>query len=125
MPDDVTARTWARITDAGSSIHAVLAEHGGAVVGFANFVLHDGTWETLPLCYLEDLYVAPEARGQGVGAALIGWLRDQMALQGWSRLYWMTRRDNAAARQLYDRFTPADDFVRYVVRYVVRAAPPA
>jgi hypothetical protein len=28
----------------------------------------------------------------------------------------MTRADNTAARRLYDRFTPADDFVRYVIR---------
>ena len=44
-----------------------------------------------------------------------------MRAEGWSRLYWMTKRDNEAARRLYDRFTAADDFVRYVVR----AAPPA
>jgi len=28
----------------------------------------------------------------------------------------MTRADNAQARRVYDRFTHADDFVRYVIR---------
>jgi hypothetical protein len=32
---------------------------------------------------------------------------------GWSRLYWHTRAENAAARRLYDSFVEADDFVRY------------
>jgi GNAT superfamily N-acetyltransferase len=116
VPEAVTALTWARICDPAASVHAVLAERAGAVVGFANYVLHEGTWETQPLCYLEDLFVAPEARGLGAGAALLQWLREQMTARGWSRLYWMTRRDNAAARRLYDRFVPADDFVRYLVR---------
>ena len=44
------------------------------------------------------------------------WLRNSMRAEGWSRLYWMTREDNARARSLYDQFAKADDFVRYVVR---------
>ena len=48
--------------------------------------------------------------------ALIEWLRNAMRAEGWARLYWMTHRDNAAARKLYDRFCEADEFVRYVVR---------
>jgi GNAT superfamily N-acetyltransferase len=79
-------------------------------------VVHENTWETQPVCYLEDLFVAPAARGHGLGAALIEWLRNSMRAEGWARLYWMTRRDNDTARALYDRFTKADDFVRYVIR---------
>ncbi len=33
--------------------------------------------------------------------------------QGWSRLYWHAQAGNTAARSVYDRFTKADDFVRY------------
>ena len=39
-----------------------------------------------------------------------------MRAEGWARLYWTTREDNDAARALYDQFTQADGFVRYVVR---------
>jgi len=79
-------------------------------------VVHENTWETQPVCYLEDLYVLPSARERGIGTALIEWLRNAMRAEGWARLYWMTREDNTQARQLYDRFTQADGFVRYVVR---------
>jgi hypothetical protein len=34
---------------------------------------------------------------------------------GWPKLYWHTRANNVTARRLYDSFTRADDFVRYVV----------
>ncbi|HWI80013.1 MAG TPA: GNAT family N-acetyltransferase, partial [Ramlibacter sp.] len=74
------------------------------------------TWETQPVCYLEDLYVLPSARGRGIGKALTEWLRNSMRAEGWARLYWMTRQDNERARKLYDQFAPADGFVRYMVR---------
>jgi GNAT superfamily N-acetyltransferase len=114
--DDVTQRTWMRILDPDSAVMCIVAEVDGSVVGFANCVVHENTWETQPLCYLEDLFVAPAARGAGVGAALIEWLRNAMRAEGWARLYWMTAADNAQARKLYDRFATADGFVRYVVR---------
>lgn len=111
----VTARTWARMLDPAAALFGRVAEADGRVVGFSISVLHDGTWVEAPICYLEDLFVAPEFRGRGVGRALI---EDLIALgrdAGWSRLYWHTRADNPA-RRLYDLFTPADDFVRYLIR---------
>lgn len=116
LPDEVTRRTWARILDPDSAVMCIVAEVQGQVVGFAHCVVHENTWETQPVCYLEDLYVLPSAREGGIGTALLEWLRNAMRAEGWARLYWMTREDNAPARQLYDRFTRADGFVRYVVR---------
>lgn len=116
LPDEVTQRTWKRILDPDSAVMCIVAEVEGAVAGFAHCVVHENTWETQPVCYLEDLYVAPHARLGGVGRALIEWLRNAMRAEGWARLYWMTREDNAAARRLYDQFTQADGFVRYVIR---------
>lgn len=116
VSDEVTARTWKRILDPDSAVMCLVAEVEGQVRGFANCVVHEATWEIQPICYLEDLFVAPEARGAGLGHALIDWLRNSMRAEGWARLYWMTREDNADARKLYDRFALADGFVRYVVR---------
>ena len=116
MPDEVTNRTWKRILDPDSAVMCIVAEVDGAVYGFANCVVHENTWETQPVCYLEDLFVLPAARGHGIGRALIEWLRNSMRAEGWARLYWHTRQDNARARRLYDQFAEADDFVRYVIR---------
>lgn len=114
--DAVTERTWKRILDPDSAIMCVVAEVDGQVYGFANCVVHENTWETQPVCYLEDLFVLPSARGHGIGGALIEWLRNAMRAEGWARLYWMTHEDNERARKLYDRFSQADGFVRYVIR---------
>lgn len=116
VPDHITDRTWKRILDPDSAILCMVAEVEGQVCGFANCVVHENTWEIQPVCYLEDLFVVPSARGRGIGRAMIDWLRNAMRAEGWARLYWVTRQDNAAARKLYDQFTPADDYVRYVVR---------
>lgn len=116
LPAEVTDRTWQRILDPESAVMCLIAEVEGQVYGFAHCVVHEATWETQPVCYLEDLYVLPSARGRGIGGALIDWLRNAMRAEGWARLYWMTREGNTAARRLYDRYASADDFVRYVIR---------
>ena len=112
VPEAVTARTWQRILDPASPIFSRLAVVNNQVAGFSISVLHEGTWVVAPICYLEDLFVAPQFRGQGLGRMLIADLVDRAKVKGWSRLYWHTRESNPA-RRLYDEFTKADDFVRY------------
>ncbi len=113
VDDLVTSVTWSRILDPGAPVFSRLAEREGRAVGISVSVLHPGTWTPDPICYLEDLFVEADARGSGVGRALID---DLIALgreRGWGRLYWHTQACNAIARRLYDRYTAADDFVRY------------
>jgi GNAT superfamily N-acetyltransferase len=113
VPEAVTRSTWRRILDAAVPIIGRVAERDGHIVGFSNSVLHESTWAAAPVCYLEDLFVAPAARGAGIGRALLQDLVDLARSNGWPQLYWHTRANNATARGLYDTFIPADDFVRY------------
>jgi GNAT superfamily N-acetyltransferase len=115
VPDDVTTATWRRLLDSGEPMEALIAEQDGRIVGFANYVLHRKTWSAADACYLEDLFVSHTARGSGAGRALIEALLDRARSRGWDNVYWHTRQDNWRARALYDSFTQADDFVRYVV----------
>lgn len=112
---EITAHTWQRILDPASPMVGRVAVVDGRVVGFSVSVVHDGTWSFGKVCYLEDLFVDPAARGQGVGRRLIQDLIDLGSAQQWSNLYWHTRADNPA-RKLYDEFAKADDFVRYRLR---------
>ncbi len=113
LAEEVTAKTWERLIRRQDGLYCRVAETGGTVCGFSLSVLHSGTWTVDPVCYLEDLFVDPEHRGRGIGEALIRDLVATAKSKGWSRLYWHTRNSNAAARSVYDRFTLADDFVRY------------
>jgi GNAT superfamily N-acetyltransferase len=110
----VTDATWSRLLGEGP-MSCLVAVEGDEVVGFADYLLHPSTWSRADSCYLEDLFVAPSARGRGAGRALIEALAGRAREHGWRHVYWHTEGGNRAARALYDRFTPADGFVRYVL----------
>jgi len=114
VSDEVTNEIWRRILEADQPICCLLvcaAERGP--VGFANYVLHPHTWSLQPVCYLEDLFVAPEARGQGAGQILMEGLVSLGKQKGWRRIYWHTYENNYRARALYDRLVQRTDYVRY------------
>lgn len=115
MPERITAETWRRILDPTEPIGAVVASCEERIDGFANFVLHQFTWSDRPTCLLEDLYVSASARGLGIASRLIDHLIARGREEGWARLYWHTREDNMPARRVYDRFAPADGFIRYTI----------
>ena len=95
-----------------SPVFARLAIDDEEVAGFSISVLHEGTWTLAPICYLEDMFVDRMRRRRGVGRLLLNDLVSIAQHRGWSRLYWHTRGNNPA-RNLYDLFVQADDFVRY------------
>jgi len=117
VSEAVTAATWRRLLDPNSGMFGRLGTLDGAVAGFTVSVLHPGSWTIAPVCYLEDLFVAPDYRGRGVGEALIRDLAGLAKTNGWSRLYWHTNAGNETARKLYDTYTQADDFVRYRITF--------
>jgi len=111
-----TRHAWARIMDAATPVHGVVAEDAReGVIGMANYVIHENTATLTPVCYLQDLFVDPGRRAAGVGKQLIDWLLAESKAQGWSRVYWHTRENNYRARGLYDKYTPHSGFLRYVV----------
>ena len=116
MPPAVTDETWRRLLDPGeAAMFGLVAQGGGAVIGFVNCVLHQNTWTEKPVCYLEDLFVDSAARNQGAGRALIEAVRDRGMAEGWHRVYWRTRENNATARGLYDKVADGTDWATYEI----------
>jgi GNAT superfamily N-acetyltransferase len=119
---EVTDTLWRRILDPKTPVHALVAESGTAgggeprLTGMANYILHPYTWGTELICYLEDLFVAAHARERGIGRALIEALAAMAKESNWRRVYWHTHELNEVARSLYERITPRDPFVRYVLK---------
>jgi len=82
---------------------ALVAERGGAIVGFA---LHFATFSTFlgrPGLYLEDLYVQPAHRGSGIGTALLRRLARLAVERGCGRFEWSVLDWNAGAIRFYER----------------------
>ncbi|WP_157973607.1 GNAT family N-acetyltransferase [Tropicimonas sp. IMCC34043] len=103
MNTSVVDALWCRILDAEHTMDAWLAMDGQECVGLAHTILHPHTFTLRPVCYLEDLWVSPAARSQGVATNLISHLSQIGEKEGWRRLYWETASDNAVAKRLYDR----------------------
>lgn len=117
MPADVTAATWQRLLDDSTpDFFGLVAERDGEVIGIANCILHGTTWSISQRCYLNDLFVNPEARGSGAGKALIAHLQQLGAEHGWDKIHWLTAESNSTARRLYDQFAPASGFIQYAIQ---------
>jgi GNAT superfamily N-acetyltransferase len=114
VPEDVTEGVWRRILAPDEPVWCLLACAGGReAVGLANYILRPHTWSLRLACYLEDLFVAPDARGSGAARALIDGLVALGKESNWRRVYWHTHENNYRARRLYDQVVPRTDYVRY------------
>lgn len=79
----------------------LLAEAGGAVVGFALFFHNYSTFLGRPGIYLEDLFVEPAHRGAGHGKALLRALARLAVERGCGRLEWSVLDWNEPSIQFY------------------------
>jgi GNAT superfamily N-acetyltransferase len=110
---EITRETWLRFLDPGEPVHALVAEARGQLLGLAHYLFHRSTIRIEPVCYLQDLYTTGNARGRGVGRALIGAVAARARAAGTPRLYWQTHESNHAARRLYDRVAERSGFIVY------------
>ena len=113
LPLEVTETTWKRIHDPQEPVHALVAEQGGKLLGLTHFLYHRSTLAVQQICYLQDLFTAPEARGVGVGRALIEAVYERARQAGAFRVYWQTHETNATARKLYDQVAERSGFIVY------------
>lgn len=113
VPLEVTRMTWSRFFDAYEPMHAVVAERGGKLLGLVHYLFHRNTAMLAPTCYLQDLFTGAEARGQGIGRALIEAVYDRAQAAGSPRVYWMTQESNVTARRLYDKVAERSGFIQY------------
>jgi GNAT superfamily N-acetyltransferase len=115
LPEEIYAASFARLVDPAVTDYAgLIAEADGEAVGIVHYIFHRHGWRIEPVCYLQDLYVAFEARGTGAGRALIEAVYAAADAAGAPSVYWLTQAENATARRLYDRIGRATSFIKYV-----------
>jgi GNAT superfamily N-acetyltransferase len=113
IAEAVTQSTWSRMLDPSEAVHGTLAVVDGKAVGLVHFLFHRSTWAVGDVCYLQDLFVAPDIRGQGIGERLIAHVYDAARAAGSPEVYWLTHETNTTAMKLYDRVAARPGFVQY------------
>jgi ribosomal protein S18 acetylase RimI-like enzyme len=118
MPAEKLDLVWSWLHDDAHQVHGIVVRPSrpagyDSPVGLAHYrpfprPLHGSTG-----CYLDDLFVAPGARGTGAVDALLEELRARAALHGWDVVRWITRESNTRARSAYDRLAQRTPLLTY------------
>lgn len=103
-PSDEALRdlSTALLAEPREGVQLIARDDDGRPVGFAT--IYWG-WQTLSAArtgLMNDLFVAPDVRGGGVGRALIDACRERCRERGIETLIWQTAKDNHTAQRLYD-----------------------
>ncbi len=109
------AMLHAALFGAAPLARAVLAEMDSRAVGLALWFTSFSTWTGRAGLYLEDLFVIPEARGHGIGRALLRHLAQQAVRLGCARLEWSVLDWNTPAIDFYKSLgaEALDEWTRY------------
>lgn len=103
MNDRIAAVTWGWLIEPAHPLEGLVAERGGTLIGLAHYRAMPSPLRGAEIGFLDDLFVAPEARGQHLGLQLIEAVAAVGRERGWPVIRWLTADDNYRARTLYDR----------------------
>lgn len=113
LDPEITRTTWRRFFDESEPVHALVAEKNDRLLGLVHYLYHRTTTTMELVCYLNDLFTSEDARGRGVGRALIEAVYEEARKTGSPRVYWHTHETNATARLLYDKVADNTGFIFY------------
>lgn len=113
LPEEITRATWSRFFAPDEPVHALVADKAGRFAGLVHYLFHRSTTSITDVCYLQDLFTVADARGGGVGRALIAEVYSRARAAGVTRVYWQTHETNETAMRLYNRVAERSGFIVY------------
>ncbi|MCU1419409.1 GNAT family N-acetyltransferase [Mycetocola sp.] len=114
VPDEKALLVWSWITEKTHGLSALVAQNeDGTLVGLAHYrtfarPLAGGTG-----VFIDDLFVTPDARGNGIATALIERVTEIARAQRSGIVRWITAPDNDEAQVLYDKVADRTNWVTY------------
>jgi GNAT superfamily N-acetyltransferase len=113
VSDEAMEVTWQRFHDPAEPMFLLGAYLDNELSGIVQYIFHRSCTTVRDFCFLNNLYVAESARGQGVGRALVEAVYAAAERHGASRVHWNVLESNAAALALYDRVARRSGFIQY------------
>ncbi|MCF6370875.1 GNAT family N-acetyltransferase [Rhizobium halophilum] len=115
--DEMRSTVWSWLHDDKKESRGLVAEDAtGLVIGLAHYRPFARPLSATVGCYLDDLYVSPEARGSGAADALIARVRAIAARENWSIVRWITAETNYRGRAVYDRLATKTNWITYDIK---------
>ena len=98
-----------------STCHAVICQISEMPIGFAVYFFNYSTWQGKNGIYIEDLYILPEYRNNGVGKRILKYICSLALEKGCGRVEWSVLNWNILAIGFYAALgaEPQKDWVRY------------
>ena len=117
-PDEGLTEMAASLIEDPAQGALLIARNGdGAAVGFAAMAWKWSSLNGARIGFLDDLFVAPEARGEGIADALIAECAERCRERGMPVMEWLTAHDNHRAQSVYDRVGgTSEPFLEYTLR---------
>lgn len=125
LPAEVFDSTWDRVMSKSGTLRGVgiRETESGPLLGIVHYLTHESAWTPKQMFYLQDLFVDPEVRGQGLARKLVETVAKRAKELDCYRCYWLTQETNAQARILYDKVGRLSGFVRYDYDYTRASSP--
>jgi len=101
ISDKVTNETWRRIVNPKETVFGLGAFEDEKLIGILHYVLHPITGYVEPACYMQDLFVIKEKRGQGIAKQLVWELESIGKNNNWARIYWFADKSDETVQKLY------------------------
>jgi len=104
IDDEKNLRHFSRFIDDTTRGIVFIAYNSSVAVGFCTIYFCFSSAKAEEIGVLNDIFVAPTLRNQGIGKSLIKQAMNQTMSRGLTRLQWLTAIDNTTAKHLYNQF---------------------
>ena len=101
------------LMDAEHEVNGLVAENDGDVIGLTHYRPFASPLRAGMNCFLDDLFVSPDARGHGAAQALIEGVSQVARDNGWGVVRWITADNNYRARGVYDGLATRTGWITY------------
>lgn len=114
MTDEIAETVWGWLNDPAHVLNCLIAEdENGKAIGLAHIRAMPRPLSGSECGFLDDLFVDPDARGQGVFEALFEAMDAMAQDRGWAMVRWLTQEFNYRGRSAYDWIVTKTPFILY------------
>ena len=114
MNQEILDTVWSWIFDKNNAFYALVAkDDAGQCLGLMHYRAMPSPLRGKIVGFLDDLFIKPTYRGQGIVEALYEGLNDSAAQKGWPFVRWITAENNYRGRGVYDKLSDKTHWVTY------------